>query len=126
MLLLHHFNVFGCNSTSIVMFVCFYCYLSFAVIFFLIYLFVTAKAALPKRSLVFAARQIANNLSPIAKKLLLYFLAFCKISLERTYNNLACALQCFLCLFCARFALLKIGHSNRNLTKKGLKIESFL
>ena len=37
--------------------------------FFLIYLFVTAKAALPKKSLVFAARQIVNNLSPIAKKL---------------------------------------------------------
>ena len=47
MLLFHHFNVFGYNSTSIVMFVCFYCYLSSAV-FFLIYLFVTAKAALPK------------------------------------------------------------------------------
>ena len=69
MLLLHHFHVFGYNSTSIVMFECFYCYLSFAVIFFLICLFVTAKTALPKNSLVFAARQIANNLSPIAKKL---------------------------------------------------------
>ena len=46
MLLFHHFNVFGFNSTSIVMFVCFYCYLSSAVVFFLIYLFVTAKAAL--------------------------------------------------------------------------------
>ena len=46
---------------------------SFAVSFFLIYLFVTANAALPKKSLVFAARQIANNLSPIAKKLQLYF-----------------------------------------------------
>ena len=57
----------GYNSTSIVMFTCFYCYLSSAVIFS--YLFVTAKAALPKKSLVFAARQIANNLSPIAKKL---------------------------------------------------------
>ena len=126
MLLLHHFNVFGYNSTSIVMFVCFYCcYLSFA-FFFLIYLFVTAKAAPPKKSLVFAAQQIANNLSPIAKKLQLHFLAFCKISLERTSNNLACALQCFLCLFCARFALLKTGHSSRNLTKKGLKIESLL
>ena len=65
MLLLHHLNVFGYNSTSIVMFVCFYCYLSSAVIF---YRFVTAKAALPKKSLVFAARQIANNLSQIAKK----------------------------------------------------------
>ena len=32
----------------------------------------------------------------------------------------------FLCLICARFALLKTGHSNRNLTKKGLRIESFL
>ena len=108
------------------MFVCFYCYLSSAVIFFLIYLFVTAKAALPKKILVFAVRQIANNLSPIAKKLKLHFLAFRIISLERTSDNLACALQCFLCLFCPRFALLKTGHSNRNLTKKGLKIESFL
>ena len=33
MLLLHHFNVFGYNSTSIVMFVGFYCYLSSVVIF---------------------------------------------------------------------------------------------
>ena len=69
MLLLHHFNVFGYDSTSIVMFVCFYCYLSSAVIFFLVYLFVTAQAALPKKSSMFAARQIANNLSPRAKKL---------------------------------------------------------
>ena len=62
MLLLHHFNVFGYNSTSsIVMFVCFYCYLSSAVIFFLVYLFVTTKASLPKKSLVFAAQQIANT-----------------------------------------------------------------
>ena len=98
----------------------------FCCYFFLIYLFVTAKAALPKKILVFAVRQIANNLSPIAKKLKLHFLAFRIISLERTSNNLACALQCFLCLFCPRFALLKTGHSNRNLTKKGLKIESFL
>ena len=37
--------------------------------FFLIYLCVTAKAALPKKSLVFAAWQILNNLLPIAKKL---------------------------------------------------------
>ena len=77
MLLLHHFYVFGYNSTSIVLFVCFYCYLSSAVIlvtylllfFFLIYLFVTAKAALPKKSLMFAAWQIPNNMSPIRKKL---------------------------------------------------------
>ena len=41
----------------------------FCCYFFLIYLFVTAKAALPKKSLVFAALQIANNLLPIAKKL---------------------------------------------------------
>ena len=34
MLLLHHFNVFVYNSTSIVMFVCFYCYLSSAALFF--------------------------------------------------------------------------------------------
>ena len=73
MLLLHHFNVFGYNSTSIVMFVCFYCYLSSAVIFFLIYVFVTALAARPKKSLMFAARQIANNLSSIAKIVTLFF-----------------------------------------------------
>ena len=71
----------------------------FCCYFFLIYLFVTAKAALPKKSLVFAARQIANNLSPIAKKLYLYFSAFRKISLERMSDNLVCALQCFLSLF---------------------------
>ena len=51
---------------------------------------------------------------------------FRKISLERTSNNLACALQFFLRLFCARFALLKTGLLNQNLTKKILKIESFL
>ena len=45
-------------------------------LFFLIYLFVTAKAALWKKSLVHAARQIANNLSQIAKKFELYFLTF--------------------------------------------------
>ena len=54
-----------------------------------------------------------------------YFLAFRKISLERTSNNLAWALQCFLLLFCARFALLKTGFSNRNLTKKLLKLSHF-
>ena len=47
-------------------------------------------------------------------------MAFCKISLERT-SNLPCALQWFLCVLCVHFALLKTGHSNRNLTKKGLK-----
>ena len=103
MLLFHHFNLFGYKITSIVMLVCFLLLPIFCCYFFLIYLFVTAQAALPKKSLVFAARQIANNLSPIAKKLLLYFLAFCKISLERTSYNLACAIQCFLYLFCARF-----------------------
>ena len=41
----------------------------FSCYFFLIYLFVTAKTALPKKSLVFAARQIAHNLSQKAKKL---------------------------------------------------------
>ena len=41
-------------------------------------------------------------------------------------HNLASALQLFLCLFCARFALLKTGHSNKNLSQKGLKIELFL
>ena len=67
MLLFHHFNVFAYNRKSIVMFICFLLLPIFCCYFFLIYLFVTAKAALPKKSLVFAARQIANNLSPIAK-----------------------------------------------------------
>ena len=67
MLLLHHFIVFGFNSESIVMFVCFCCYLSSAVIFFSFILFVTAKAA--EKSQVFAARQIANDLAEKAKKL---------------------------------------------------------
>ena len=47
MLLFHHLNVLGYNSKSIVTFTFFYAYLSSAVMF-LIYLFVTAKAALPK------------------------------------------------------------------------------
>ena len=98
----------------------------FCCYFFLIYLFVTAKTALPQKSLVFAPRQIANNLSLKAKKLLLHFLTFRILSLERTSNNLACALQWFLCLFYAHFALLKTGHSNQNLNKKDFKIESFL
>ena len=88
--------------------------------------FCNCKGSTAKKSFVFAARQIGNNLSPIAKKIVTLFLAFCKISLERTSNYLACALEFFLCLFCARFVLLKTGHSSRNLTKKGLKIESFL
>ena len=112
-------------GTSIVMLVRFYCYLSSAVIFFLIYLFATANAALPKKSLVFAARQIANNLSRIAKKLSLFFGLSHNI-IRKKSNNLACALQCFLCLFCPRLALLKTDLSNRNLSKNGLKIESFL
>ena len=40
----------------------------FCCYFFLIYQFVTAKAALPKKILVFAAWQILNNVLPIAKK----------------------------------------------------------
>ena len=60
---------------------------------------------------MFATRQFANNLSPIAEKLLL-FLALRILSIEKTSNNLACALQFFLRLFCARFALLKTGLSN--------------
>ena len=34
MLLLHHFNVFGCNGIRIVMFVCFYCYLLYILLLF--------------------------------------------------------------------------------------------
>ena len=67
-------------------------------------------------SLVFVAWQIANNLSPMAKTFKLLFLALRLILLEITSSNFACALQFFLCLFCARFALLKTGLSNQNLT----------
>ena len=48
------------------------------------------------------------------------------LSVESMSNNLASALLFLLCLFCARSSLLKIVLSNRNLTKKGLEIESFL
>ena len=48
-------------------------------------------------SLVLAARQIANNLTPIAKKFYFFCWALLIISIERTSNNLACALQFFLC-----------------------------
>ena len=66
MLLFHHFNVFGYNSKSIVVFICFHCYLSSAVIF-LIYLFVTAKAALPKIVLKKASRFRRRNVKSINK-----------------------------------------------------------
>ena len=46
--------------------------------FFLIYLLATAKAAPPKKSLVFAARKIANDLSPIAKFCNFIFWPFAK------------------------------------------------
>ena len=67
-------------------------------------------------SLVFAPRQIANNLSPTVKKFELIFFALRITSLEKTSNNLACALHFFLGLICARVALLKTGLSNQNLT----------
>ena len=54
-------------------------------------------------SLVFVARQIANNLLPIPKKILTFLLALCIILSERTSNNLACALQFFLCFFFCSF-----------------------
>ena len=57
-------------------------------------------------SLVFASRQIANNLSPIANKIWFLFLALRIISLKRTPNNLTWALQFFLCLFRALFMLI--------------------
>ena len=78
---------------------------------------------------MFAARQIANNLSPLAIKFWVCFglsLILRIISFERTFNYSTCVLQFFLCLFCARFALLKTGLSNQKLAEKGLKIESFL
>ena len=99
----------------------------FCCYFFLIYLFVTAKAALPKKKFY---RLLLGKLQIICHKKLkncnFIFWPSYDISFERTSNNLACALQRFLCLFCARFALLKTVLSNRNLNKKGLKIESFL
>ena len=68
MLLLHFVNVFGYNSTSIVMFVCFYCYLSSAAIFSHLS-FCNCKSSTAEKGLVFAAQQIANNLSQIATNL---------------------------------------------------------
>ena len=53
-------------SQYIVMFVCFYCYLSSAVIFLLIYLFVTAKAATASCSEE-ASRFGKRNVKPINK-----------------------------------------------------------
>ena len=60
-------------------------------------------------SLVFAARQMANNLSPVAQK---FLLGLTHNIIRKKSNNLASALQFFLCLFCARFALLITGLSN--------------
>ena len=60
-------------------------------------------------SLVFAARQIANNLLPIAKKFQFLFLIL-------RITSLACAIQFLLCLFCARFALPKTGLSRQSLS----------
>ena len=65
-------------------------------------------------SLVFAARQIANNQSPMAKKFLFLVLVLRILSLERTSNNLACALQFFLCLFWCIFC----GAQNRSFKPK--------
>ena len=48
MLLLHHFNVFVYNSTSIAILYVFTVTYLRCCCFFLFYLFVTAKAALPK------------------------------------------------------------------------------
>ena len=91
MLLLHHFNVFGYNSTSIVMFVCFYCYLFSAVIlvtyllllFFSHLSFCNCKGNTAEKSLVFAARQIPNNLSPIAKKIVTLFFCLSQIIIRK-------------------------------------------
>ena len=78
MLLLRHFNVLKvqyykyCDVRMFLLLPIFCCY------FFLIYLFVTAKAALPKKSLVFAVRQITNNLASIAKNCNFIFWPFAK------------------------------------------------
>ena len=57
---------------------------------------------MPKKSLEFAVRQIANNLSPIAKNCNFIFWSFAKYHKKERLIILACALQCFLYLFCAR------------------------
>ena len=50
-------------------------------------------------SSVLAARQIANNLLPIAKKFQFLFLILSITSLERMSNTLACATQFFYAYF---------------------------
>ena len=76
-------------------------------------------------SLVFAARQIANNLLPIPKKILTFLLALCIISLERTSNNLACALQFFLCFFLLVLLCSKQAFQTKVWPKKVLKLSYF-
>ena len=66
MLLLHHFNVFGYNSTSIVMFVRFYRYLFSAVIFFSDLSFCSCKGSTASCSEE-ASRFGKRNVKPINK-----------------------------------------------------------
>ena len=67
MLLLHHFNVFGYNSTSIVMFVCFYCYLSSAVLFFSHLSFCNCKGSTAENCSEEASRFEKRKVEPINK-----------------------------------------------------------
>ena len=67
MLSLHHFNVLGYNSTSIVMFECFYCYLSSAVIFFSHLSFCNCKGSTAENCSEEASRFGKRNVKPINK-----------------------------------------------------------
>ena len=66
-LLLHYFNVFGYNSTSIVMLVCFYCYLSSAVFFFSHLSFCKCKGSTAENCSEEASRFGKRNVKPINK-----------------------------------------------------------
>ena len=74
---------------------------------------------------MFVARQIANNLLPIPKKILTFLLALCIILSERTSNNLACALQFFLCFFLLVLLCSKQAFQTKIWPKKVLKLSYF-
>ena len=69
---------------------------------------------------------LQNNLSTVATKFLLSFLALHMIPIKEMANSLAWALHLFLSLFCEHFALLKTCFLNQNLMEKRLKTELFL
>ena len=108
------------------MFVCFYCYLSFAVIFFSHLSVCNCKGSTAEKKFTVCCSANCKQSVTNSSKIVTSFFGLRKISLERTSNSLLCTFQRFLCFCCAHFALLKTGVSKRNLTRKGLKIESFL